>query len=96
MKRANPKAVVRMILGESLPPKHKLAIICILTYADSGSDIDGQFVAEVSRIEQAEMGSILDDLVGLGYLTKLIVQKRSRTFNHYSISAKILGIAEGA
>ena len=96
MKRANPKSVVRMILGESLPPKHKLAIISILTYADSGSDIDGQFVAEVSRIDRAEMGSILDDIVGLGYLNKLVVQKRSRTFNHYSISAKILGIADGA
>lgn len=95
MKRANPKAVVRMILGESLPPKHKLAIIAILTYSDSGSDIDSQFVAEKAGIDLDEAELILMDLVELTYLTRLIVQKRNRTFTHYSLHAKILGIAQG-
>lgn len=83
-----------MILGESLPSTHKLILITILTYADSGADIDDSFIAEKSGIAPNETSLILFDLHELGYLSRLTVQKRNRTYSHYSISVKILNITE--
>lgn len=94
MKRANGKAVCRLVLSESLPTAHKLIMIAILTYSDGGADIDENFIAEKSGIGLNETSLILFDLHELGYLSRLTVQKRNRTYSHYSLSAKILNISE--
>lgn len=85
------RTVGKQILKLNLTTNEKIILTIIHMFSDGGRDrLTYEFIAERASLLQWTTTLILHDLVAKGYVSSVTVEKKGRSYEHYSLSATLL------